>query len=662
MFAALFRVVLYAILLFPTACYAVEWKPVSPEELALKESRVEKNADAEVLEWDVRVADTLFNAEYEHHAMVHYLRIKIFTDKGKDERGTVKIEYQNKETVGDVSGRTIRPDGSIVEMSHDAVFDKVVAKAGGLKVRERSFALPGIVPGAIIEYRWSVTRDESFARYLPLPLQLDIPVEQVTYHVKPLVTPYFPYLMRSIPFNCKTDGFKAESNGYYSMTVRNVPSFQREPQMPPEDFLKQWILIYYEENKNLSGDKYWNFMGKQLYQEYKVKMKVNGDVKQIAEAAMEGAKTDDEKLEKLLLYCRKNLKDVNGDEITTQERNKLKANVTTADTLRAGRGTYYEIELAFAALATAAGFDARLAYLPNRGDFFFSKSILSTYFLNTYDIAVQVNGKWKFYDVANRNLPAGVLRWQEQGVAALVTDPKEPRFELTPLTSATDSRSVHIAEMTLSSDGTLEGDVRVILSGHPEFGWRERLGTATDAEREEDLKAGLKRRFADFELSAVKFHAGDNVSDPIGYTYHIKVNNYAQRTGKRLFVAPAYFEAGMGARFPESKRQYPICFEYPWSEADTVNIKLPTGYELDHADAPGQAKFAPAGSYSVKMAISKSDNMLHYKRDFVFGEDGTIMVDAQNYGILKRIFDAVHEGDGHMLTLRASAPAAVGTN
>ena len=214
--------------------------------------------------------------------------------------------------------------------------------------------------------------------------------------------------------------------------------------------------------------------------------------------------------------------------------------------------------------------------------------------------------------------------------------------------------------MTLSTDGTLEGDMRVILSGHRAIEWRERLGSATEAEREESLKDSLKHHFADFELSAVRFGVGDNVANPIGYTYHVKVNNYAQKTGKRLFLTPAFFEVGRGPHFPESNRQYPIYFEYPWSEMESVDIQLPAGYELDHGDAPKSLNFAPAGSYKVAMSISK-DNVLHYKRDFVFGENGLIVVDAQNYAILKKIFDIVHDGDQHMLTLKAKASPG-GTN
>ena len=658
--APLSRTVLCASLLISSACYAVEWKPVDPAELALKESRVEKNAAAEVLEWDVRISDTLVNHEYARHVVEQYLRIKIFNDKGKEDRGTVKIEYLNKENIGDVTGRTIKPDGSIVELSRDAIFDKVVVKAGGLKVKERSFAMPGVAPGAIIEYRWTSYRDESLYRYLPLDLQLDIPVDQVTYHLKPINDPMiFPYHMRSLPFNCHAVDFKPEPNGYYATTIRNIPSFKPEPQMPPEGFLKQWILVYYEEDFQ-NGDKYWNTVGRKFYQDYKKQLKVNGDVKEIAATSIAGAKTDDEKLEKLLLYCRKNLKDINGDEITTEERNKLKPNLNSADTLRAGKGTAEDIQIAFAALATAAGFDARPAYLPDRSEFLFNKAIQTFYFMRSHDIAVQVNDKWKFYDVANRNIPPGVLPWQEQEVQSLIADPKNPTFEVTPIMPAADSRSAHIANMSLAPDGTLEGDVRVIIFGNQAIAWRQAWGSATSAEREEHLKNNLKQRFADFEVTAANFHAGENPADPVGYNYHIKVKNYAQRTGKRLFLIPAYFETGVAARFTASNRQFPIYFEYPWSESETVDIHLPDGYELDHPDAPQSLNFAPAGSYRIRISLSK-DNVLHYGREFIFGDNGSILIDADKYSILKRIFDIVHDGDQHMLTLKAK-PVAGGTN
>lgn len=75
----------------------------------------------------------------------------------------------------------------------------------------------------------------------------------------------------------------------------------------------------------------------------------------------------------------------------------------------------------------------------------------------------------------------------------------------------------------------------------------------------------------------------------------MKVQGYAQHTGKRLFVTPAIFEAGFSSRFTRENRQHPIYFDYPWSETDIVNIQLPDGYHLDHGDAVAQESYFNGG-------------------------------------------------------------------
>ena len=36
-----------------------------------------------------------------------------------------------------------------------------------------------------------------------------------------------------------------EKNGFYSMTMTNMPAYREEPRMPPEDQVRTWVLIYY---------------------------------------------------------------------------------------------------------------------------------------------------------------------------------------------------------------------------------------------------------------------------------------------------------------------------------------------------------------------------------------------------------------------------------
>ena len=97
--------------------------------------------------------------------------------------------------------------------------------------------------------------------------------------------------------------------------------------------------------------------------------------------------------------------------------------------------------------------------------------------------------------------------------------------------------------------------------------------------------------------------------------------------------------------------------DYPWSEADSVDIHLPTGFELDHADAPPTFEIAPI-KYVNKISIEKTSNTLVYRRNFVIGADKLLGFDAQNYKTVKAVFDQVHSNDEHMITLKERDPNA----
>lgn len=641
-----------SLLLNSTLALAVTWRPVASQELSMQKSANDPSADVEALFREVRVRDQSTSSGYPESVISEYVRLKIFTERGK-KYGTVQIPYWGKGFISNVFGRTIRPDGSVVELGKDAIFDKVLIKGNGQKVKVKSFEMPAVEPGSIIEYKWDHYVGEFISRYMPLDVQSEFPTDEVIFHIKPISSEYVSWpAMRYLPFNCTVERADPDREGFSVLTVRNVPAFHEEPLMPPEYSAKQWLLIYYEENSKSRPEDYWKAYGRELYGEYSQTIKVNNDVRQIAMTAIGEAKTDDEKIANLLAYCRKNLHKVDAG-IMVPQRSSSKQNRTTVDTLRQGSGTRQEISYAFAALATASGFEARVARLSDRGTFLFSPGIPSAYFLDAYDIAVKLNGNWKFYDVANRNLPPGVLSWREEGVPALIVDGKNPVFVTTPLYSADDSKIARFGDIKLLADGTLEGDMREIFMGNKATEQRERFALMNAAEQEDQVRSDLKQRFASFELRSVKFSGLDDLTKSVGLNYHIKIDAYAQHTGKRLFVMPAYFEAGIGTFFPSDVREQPVYFEYPWTETDFITIQLPEGYALDHADAPRPISFGPVGGYSVKMAVS-DNSKLEYRRSLKFGQSSLLLFDKSAYPAIKQIFDQIHEADNHMLTLKAA--------
>jgi hypothetical protein len=130
-----------------TALYAADWIPVDPADLAAKSPKVEKDAHAEVILWEVRVSDEAMGGQ-PHSVFTHYLKTKIFDARGAEMVSKVDIPFIGHVAISDIAGRTTLADGTVI----------------GLK------------------------KDD----YSELQFQRDILVQTVRYHLKPLSTIYYP--------------------------------------------------------------------------------------------------------------------------------------------------------------------------------------------------------------------------------------------------------------------------------------------------------------------------------------------------------------------------------------------------------------------------------------------------------------------------------------
>ncbi len=173
--------------LLPQFLIARDWDPIDPSILKLESPRIDPGADAEALFWQVWLDDRLLGGRQRQTVETHYLRIKIFTERGLEEQTTIDVTEASSEIeVSGIKGRTIKPDGRIVELERAAVFERLVARADGVKVSMRSFSMPNVEVGDIIEYQWVEYRDNTFVRYQRLDCQMEIPAWNIIYRVKPL--------------------------------------------------------------------------------------------------------------------------------------------------------------------------------------------------------------------------------------------------------------------------------------------------------------------------------------------------------------------------------------------------------------------------------------------------------------------------------------------
>ena len=136
-----------------------DWKPIDPATLAMKAAVVEKDADAEALCWEVKLLDEIEGGT-PRTVLKHYVRLKIFTERGREAHSKIDIPYLSNWRVQDIAARTVKADGTIVELKKNDVLERTIQKANGVKIRAKSFAMPGVEPGAVVEYRWKEVRND----------------------------------------------------------------------------------------------------------------------------------------------------------------------------------------------------------------------------------------------------------------------------------------------------------------------------------------------------------------------------------------------------------------------------------------------------------------------------------------------------------------------
>jgi hypothetical protein len=323
-----------------------DWRPLDPNDPSLKEPAVDKEAGAEILFSEVHAFDEYSGRSYS--IQDHYVRLKIFTMEGARTFGNVEIPFSSRHVISDVRGRTLKPDGTIVELRADDVHERKLDKSGRQRMSVKVFPLPALEPGAIVEYQWR-SRAEALFTNVRYALQANAPARELRYFIKPLVREWMPYKMSVRAFHAEIPRWEETHDGFHTITLKNVPAFRSEPRMPPEDEVRPFLLVYYSSNPSTKADKYWKDYAKDLYDWYKSSLNPNPEIQARAREVVGDATEPLQKLQRLYDYCVliRKTEDVETplhEEQLAEERTQYQANTRT---LAEGRGSNRDINVAF---------------------------------------------------------------------------------------------------------------------------------------------------------------------------------------------------------------------------------------------------------------------------------------------------------------------------
>src|SRR5208282_3968257 len=220
-------------------------------------------------------------------------------------------------------------------------------------------------------------------------------------------------------------------------------------------------------------------------------------------------------------------------------------------------------------------------------------------------------GRILIFDPTNEVTPFGQLMGRLQdNYGLLVTEDGGDLIQLPQLeTSASGQR--RMAKLKLSPEGTLSGDVTEVLRGDYADSQRDALRSVTkDADRIKRIESLLSHSLGVFQITAASV-GNLNVHDqPFEYIYSFTSANYAKSAGNLLLVRPRVI-GNWSSDILEKKepRKYPVEFDGPLQDTDTIEIKLPTGYEVDELPLAANAEYS-FGSFHSKCEVK--DGALAY--------------------------------------------------
>lgn len=634
------------------------WRPITPQELATTAPSADSGAAAIRLYYSYYKDDNdKFVSEYQ--------RIKILTTKGL-KYADIEIALNPGDSIKDLKARTIHPDGTVIDYTGKP-FEKTIVKRRGVRYLAKTFSLPGVSVGSIVEYSyvkvWYANRLAAISEWALEDDELYTVKERFRFR------PYLGFVNvatewdQTVPRSQAICSYANQAGapqpergkgGLVEIELDDVATFYTEDYMPPKADYAPMVMCYYGGREFASADQFWPVWQGRIskFTEAWMGKSPAATLREEAERVIGGETDPGKKLRKL--YARvqqiRNLSFERERTADEEKKDKLKPNKSPGEVLEHGYGTHWEIDATFAALARAAGFDASLIATSDRNAHTFTRLLLWFGQLDGVAVLVNANGKNMVLDPGTRFCPFGQLDWKHSSATALSFKPGGT-FLKTP--DGQPSALHRTANLELATDGSMKGEITLEFNGQEALSRRLEALATDEAGKRKLLEDEVLTWFpSGSQVKLLDAKGWESTDDPLIARFHVEAPLYAAQAGKRL-VAPAYFMLSPFKNlFIPSSRSYPMDFSFPFAEQDEITLQLPPDYVLEDPLNLRKAGLSDAG---YEISGSMQGNKLVITRNFHLDD---VSFPPEKYGLLKNFFKVVQGGDAEQIVFHAGSENA----
>ncbi len=628
---------------------------MSPEERAIEADPAGGIQHGVILAEETRRDDTNFMGTEE----AYHFRAKILSGEART-LADISIPFDpESEKLMEWWGRTILPEGRVIELDRSEVKLQSVVDFRGWDISVLKAAMPGVEPGCVIDYGYRIQHDR-VPPWERIPLQREWPVRW--FHYQWLPAEWFPsqYFVRRRP------GIEIEVKrleGSVLMQARDLPRFIEEPYMPPDDTVRaSALLLYRAPRSSADPDLFWDDIAKK--EESRLSVFIGKDkvlTKTLKTMRIPAGSSLVEKLEIAYRWIEANVesRQLRTAEETAEVEGASSDGRGTAgpgefsaeDILARGEGSPAEILDLYLGIARRLGAEAHIVLAPDRRANLWDKAMLSASQLDSRIVSVREPGAGdeKAILVAPASgLPFGAIPWWVTPTTALRATAEGAREIRLPHSEARmnvmesgvrvsfSGESGALARWWARGAGQRGHDERLSLRRQEPLERRERLeelcGKSGDLEVKTAQAPALTEVIADFRLECE------------GTLVNVFVDEYEDE-----LLIP--FNGPWIVPVPEltaAERAHPVVFTYPFIDLATVEIDAPEGFEAA-GELPGTKLETPFGNYGLRIERTPSG----YKVERAFALLA-LTVDIAEYGELRGFLEKVRVADSKRLEFARS--------
>jgi hypothetical protein len=531
------------------------------------------------------------------------------------------------------------------------IYDKVVVKAGGVRVVSKTFTLPDVQAGSILEYSYEKGLRQNYIYDTYFTLQRELPVLHEALWLRPYTRGNFStyFLYRGLPA-----GKKPVKNGdHFDLDLENIAAFEEEPFSPPTDSLKPMVIFYYADGKVPDADTFWKTEAKS-YGESVERFIGNTNraaIRTAAEQATAGTVLPEERLRKLYARAQQIRNLTFEPQKTEQEEREIRDNKSAEDVLRNGYGWRDDVNRFFVALARAAGFEANVVRVADRAEWFLSKKVPLPQQLNNEIALVKFDGKEHLLDPATPYAPFGMLSWEKTKTSGIkvIKNPDAATWVDIPPDLDDAAQLKRMAKLHIDGE-TLKGNVVVTYLGHEAMSIRHAQRNHDDDSAKKAIEETVKTWFLNGStVKLTKLTGLRGVEEPLVAEFDVELPSTGAVTGSRAIVPMAVFSAAEKSPLSSERRKNDLYFQHAYRIADDVTLDLPAGYTIEAMPAPRDADVV-ALTFDAK--YDRTPTSVHMTRNLAIK---TVTIGVDKYSVARDFFKQVAVADQEQLVLKKAA-------